>query len=616
MIKTIVFGFSFLLLSLYVNCQGLVCSSTIVALRDSLDAVNYTTPQMLETDKWKIIRIGTQAEWDGLGDILKNELEKGERYIKFCVQAKELLLPLKPHSILNLNYPDANIKIVAINTTLLPEGKTFSYNDEDAISNGHFWSLPYNNFNYNDIIIDKSGNELPLREDVKRVSENIIKVHGIKNSIDQDDIWKFKVELPDLTEEKCKDFYVLMTRDWTSARHKVVKVQEGWLYYHLDTEDLHSDRNPNVDLIQYGLLPRYRLINNPVGKGVHYVGGRIYVPCKYKKIHINKGGYLFHMGDCHFNSFELTGFNFNGLGCCPIGVYHSTFKVGMFIHHNVFTNLSSLAVSAAWNENVVINDNTICNTRVNAIESSGKNSTIRGNHLKNIGWMLNTRAIISGGENVHICDNIIEDFNYAAIACGSRAATRDSVRLTYIIERNLIRYSKEYKNNYHTHTLADGGAIYIGPQCTRGIIRNNVIEDIIGIHSNRGIFLDDGAKNLAIYGNMIINTGNSYDIDLRYSNSLSKEIPDFNSYNCVFHNIITGGYRFEDAGANSHCIGGQNLLLGIGSFRKTKMDLYRHVKDIEIKGCKIKKGKLAMPKQYTNLLDSICVDGSVRKYIL
>ena len=32
---------------------------------------------------------------------------------------------------------------------------------------------------------------------------------------------------------------------------------------------------------------------------------------------------------------------------------------------------------------------------------------------------------------------------------------------------------------------------------------------------NRGIFCDDGASNISIYGNVILNTPNSYCIDLR-----------------------------------------------------------------------------------------------------
>ena len=327
---------------------------------------------------------------------------------------------------------------------------------------------------------------------MKCIKGNIIKVQG-----GQDDLWKFKVELPNLTEEECEDFYVLMTRDWTSSRHKVEKVEDGWLYYHLDSEDLHSDINPNVDWTHYQVRPRYGFINNPTSNGIHIKGGKIYIPVrsKYGDIRINKGGHMINFDHCHFNTLEITGFKLNGCGnATPIGNYNSRFEEGAFIHHNMFSNLSSLAIGTAFNENVSIYDNVITNTRAGAIYADGKNINVYSNTLSNIGWMLNSRAVTLSGENVNVFDNTFQDFNYAAIATGSRRPNSDGIKLTFVIEHNLFEYTAQYSKNKLWHTLADGGAIYVGPQCTRGIIRYNVIKNYGGIHSNRGVFIDDGGK--------------------------------------------------------------------------------------------------------------------------
>ena len=93
------------------------------------------------------------------------------------------------------------------------------------------------------------------------------------------------------------------------------------------------------------------------------------------------------------------------------------------------------------------------------------------------------------------------------------------------------------------------------------------MENIKGIHSNRGIFLDDGAKNLAIYGNMILNTANSYDIDLRYCKTYAAGIPDHNTNNCMFDNILTGTYRFQDGGTGSNCVEGENPVVSSSKFQ-------------------------------------------------
>lgn len=589
------------LLASFLSCYSFaqsVSSEKIEFLRDSLDNINLNIPPFPHFERMKSFYVKTQDDWDNLEDLLHSCLKSGERNIEIRVTGKNIVFGQERKVIVNWNYPDANIRIVGNKAQMHPYGFTFKRCDRGANLDNGYYSLPYTEFDINDIVIDKKGKEISLREETKQVSGDIEKGSGNK-----DDVWRFKIDLPDISEEQCKDFYVLMTRDWTSARHKVVSVQGGWLYFHLDSEDLHDDRNPNVDWTKYKVRPRYTLINNPVSKGLHFVDGRIYIPKQYQQVRVNKGGQLITFAYCHFNSLDITGFKLNGCGNgTPFGVYSSTFENGAYIHDNCFSNMSSLAVSTAFNKNVVIANNTITNTRVAAISGSGCNTTISGNVLRNIGWMLNTRAIAGGGENLHICDNIIEDFNYSAITCGSRASNDNAEVLTYIIERNKIKLSRQFTNNYIVNTLADGGGIYIGPQCTWGIIRNNVVVNIKGIHSNRGIFLDDGSKNLSIYKNVILNTANSYDIDLRLSNTLASDIPDYNTNNRVFYNVMSGGYRFEDNGSESNCYGGQNVLLGTGEVQKIVLDVSNISRDFDKEGIQVLREKGVIDKHVKTII--------------
>ena len=584
------------------SCSTAVAQSTeIAALRDSLDAVQLPVPEEFQsfgfkshvTGRWKVISICKQSRWDNLEMLLMEALNNGDRNIEIRITGKDIAFGEGKKVIQDWKFPDANIRIAEKGGNMIPYGEKINKSSRaeqaEGLGGSRFWVMPYDNFSLNDIYLDSNGDEVLIREDVHQVSGDIEKV--------DEDVWKFRIDLPNLTEAQCKDFYVLMTRDWTSARHNVIKVEDGWLYYHLDSDDIHSDRDPNVDWKQYKERPRYRLINNPVGDGLHVTTGKIYIPWNHKSVRVCKGGRLITFAYCYFNSLEITGFHLNGCGeGSAFGVYSSMFNHGAFIHHNTFTNMSSMAVSAAYNKNVVISDNTITNTRIQAISGGGINTTICRNRLKNIGWMFNTRAITGSGENLHICDNVIEDFNYSAIACGSTTPNEKAVPLTYIIERNEIRLTEEFTDNYLQNTLADGGGIYIGPQCRWGIIRYNVVENIKGIHSNRGIFLDDGVKNLAIYGNYIRNTANSYDIDLRYSTKYSQGIPDHNTNNVMFSNIMTGGYRFQDAGSESKCLGGENMLLGTGEFQKTIAESFGAVKDVKH-------------------IDDAKIDGFVRKFL-
>ena len=587
------------------SCSTAVAQSTeIAALRDSLDAVQLPLPEEFQsfgfkshvTGRWKVISICKQSRWDNLEMLLMEALNNGDRNIEIRITGKDIAFGEGKKVIQDWKYPDANIRIAMKGGNMIPYGEKINKSSRaeqvEGSGGSRFWVMPYDNFSLNDIYLDSNGDEVLIREDVRQVSGDIEKVNEY--------VWKFRIDLPKLTEAQCKDFYVLMTRDWTSARHKVVKVEDGWLYYQLDSDDIHSERDPNVDWKQYRVRPRYRLINNPVGVGMHIADGKIYIPWDNKSVRVCKGGTLITFAYCHFNYLEITGFSINGCGEGNVlGVYSSIFNLGAYIHHNTFTNISSTAISAAFNKNVVISDNTITNTQLQAISGGGINTTICRNRLKNIGWILNTRAITGGGENLHICDNVIEDFNYSAIACGSTTPNEKAEKLTYIIERNVVRLTKEFTNNYIQNSLADGGGIYIGPQCTWGIIRNNVVENIKGIHSNRGIFLDDGAKNLAIYGNYVINTANSYDIDLRYSTGYKLGIPDHNTNNIIIQNFITGYYRFEDGGRNSRCVGGENVV--------------KNNKDEDIR-VKTKVSIIGRRRDFDDF-NSIPVDGFIKSYI-
>ena len=580
-------------------------------LKDSLESIIYPVPVIKKVTFEKTIIVSKQNELESLGNILKDELEKGYRNIEIRISGNGLVAPEKAHPIYGLDYSDANICISCNLAMIMPDGIELKRNNSCVYREGKFWVAPFDQFDLGNVIIDKKGNELSLGEEV-REAESLIEplvINGQKT-------WRMQTDLPDVDENKSKDFYIAITRVWTSTRHQVLKVNDGWLYFSQETTDPQSRQEPNVDYKLYGIHTRYQLINSPVSKGVHIVDGKIYIPRKYGKIKINKGGSIIQLSQCHFNSCEITSFRLNGYSKSPFSVFNCTFDEGLFVHHNSFTNLASLALSTIGSENVCFCDNKITNARGRTIGFNATNFTICRNHLKNIGSMYNINAIAAGGERVHICDNIIEDFNYSAINCGSRAASRDSVRLTYIIEHNVIKLGKEYRNDYVKNTLADGGAIYIGPSCTYGIIRHNVIQDIKGIDGNRGIFLDDGVKNLAIYGNLIINTENYYDIDLRRYDKLKSEIPDYNTNNSIFNNIITGGYRFEDTGKDSHCIGGQNILLGIGPYQNNTIDLMNKVDDIYLNKCTFSNGKVVIPRGYKEIINSLVVDSLLYKFIV
>lgn len=97
--------------------------------------------------------------------------------------------------------------------------------------------------------------------------------------------------------------------------------------------------------------------------------------------------------------------------------------------------------------------------------------------------------------------------------------------------------------------LSDSGAIYISTNNQKCTVRFNTIKNIGGHGSNRGIFCDDGAYNLSIYGNIISKIENSYDIDSRNCTNITyRKTPDkynFNTNNFIAYNICEKSIKVE-----------------------------------------------------------------------
>lgn len=78
---------------------------------------------------------------------------------------------------------------------------------------------------------------------------------------------------------------------------------------------------------------------------------------------------------------------------------------------------------------------------------------------------------------------------------------------------------------------------------------------------NRGIFCDDGASNISIYGNVILNTPNSYCIDLRRVKDHKASLKN-NSNSIMANNLVDGAVRFQGyEGEDRHVLKGQNTVI-------------------------------------------------------
>lgn len=595
---------------LIMSCSSLEGQSKeldVASIKDSLDKITLPNPIYRQYEADIVLHIGNQEEWDNIAKTIIHLLKQGKQNISVEVDAESLVYGKRIQMLSDLDYPKANVRIHANNTKMVPSGPTFER--VNSITEGMFYVYEYSDYNKYDVLFDDKEKPLTLYEQVFMINNPIEEVPstGTEDVLNRDGtlykkvskVWRFKTDLPDIREKRCKGFQILLTHNWTTMIHQVLKVESGYLYFYLKSNKSTTLRkktmDPNVDMKYYHAYPRCRYLNCPVSKGIHVISNKIFIPKNIKAVTIGKGARLFTIRNTKLNSLEISGFDVIGAGnSACISVSRSQFTDQMWVRDNSFSNLSNSAVKISDGENVSICMNTVKDTRGNAIACNGKNISVFENHLNDIGFMCQTMAIQFSGTDIHVFDNTIEDFYKSAIGCGSRDSSKV---LTYIIERNLIRLNPNFLAHYKECTVADGGGIHIRPQNTSGLIRYNVVQDITGIGSNRGIFLDDGAKNLSIYGNLITGTANSYDIDLRYCTTYKEVIPDHNTNNIIIQNIMTGVYRFEESATHPSCIVGENVLLGLQNRTKQdKVSIARRVAD-------------------ANSVEGITMDGFVKKYM-
>ena len=178
-----------------------------------------------------------------------------------------------------------------------------------------------------------------------------------------------------------------------------------------------------------------------------------------------------------------------------------------------------------------------------------------------IGWN-NTRCVYLRSEDFTVADSEFVDFAYGAIGFGVWFGNKQVRPVTGVVERNHIHYTKAYFDDYAKHTLMDGGAISVTTKCDGVTIRDNWIHDYVGMRQNRGIFLDDGARNVKIYGNVILNIPNSFCIDSRRVGRVEDKAGKTNLNNEIAGNVMDGPYKLEGReGEENGCVQGTNVIL-------------------------------------------------------
>lgn len=419
--------------------------------------------------------------------------------------------------------------------------------------------------------------------------------------------------IKDYSESECMQVFIFTSQSYRAKSYKVKYIKSNYVYFIAD--DLASlwgtNYNINFDYVitQKKEHTRFKLCNIP-GESENYVrNGKIILSNKYKRVYQCNIKTLFHFSKSNLRYVEVKGFNICGNRATYrnhpqslIYLANSSFQSGFYVHDCTFSSLKSQAMNASNTCNIQLSNNKLKYLYDQGfdIDNSCSDIYITYNEFSYCGLDLDIDGCVRcAGRNYYIGYNTFQNFGYSAIKLGNYHCNNDVQGSKGVAEYNNIYYTDDYVEAKHEYTMMDSGAIYLFTQNEKAIVRYNRICNYTGMNGNTGIYLDDGAYNVIIYGNVVLNIHNDRNIYSRRSAieenaSSSKTVTTSNTGNVILYNIVDGPCMFVANETNSNCYQGYNVVLNdnnasdwanvIENFDKTEEDFQVHVEDIAPNG--------------------------------
>lgn len=380
-------------------------------------------------------------------------------------------------------------------------------------------------------------------------------------------------ELGGVSNVDCTNAYIRVTSWFTSYLYRVSKIADDYVYFTADNLALgypqYGNYNINYDYTVGKILPRFRLVNLPLG-GCEIVSTAQGLVNKSSErfVHQCEAGFFIFFQNCELKHLMIEGFNI--IGCranCQVFRFRSLKAESILLNKTTLSAARGFAIYAESTDNITIRNCEFHDNYKDVISFSNTcdNTVVNNNKFYNNGkGIVNSFCIICRGGNYLIKNNDIRDFNYGAIGVGVWYKASEGSKPSYgVVERNHIYYSSPYIADKALWTMVDGGAIYAWTKNDGAVIRHNFIHDYDGMDSNRGIYCDDGANNCSIYGNIILNIGNCRSIDLRRSKTMENAPVGqrSNENNHIFANVFNNQFLFEGRDNDSTSVVGGNIIL-------------------------------------------------------
>ena len=587
----------------------MICSSVSIAARPKKSAAHAeyekyekvkTKQKLTNTPRFcraEQINVTSQKEFDDIMVTINKAISHGSTRIVVTFNPQRYYFKERHIDFAKMDRPDVAIKFEGKGAYFV--GSNRQYKTGDAFEGDFDYTMAYVDENLRPVSFWGQMHTTGRALEVVNQTTKLCRIHyeGVK----------------DFSEKECQQAYIFTSQSFRAKYFKVKYIRSGYVYFIAD--DLAplwgSDWNINFDYLisRKKEHTRFKLCNVP-GESENYIkDGRIYLSNDIKSVSQCNVKTLFHLSKSNLQYVEVMGFNI----CGNRATYHnhpqsliylaqSSFQSGFYVHDCTFSSLKSQALNASNTNNIQLSNNKLeyLYDQGFDIDNSCSNIYITNNEFSYSGLDLDIDGCVRcAGREYYIGHNIFRNFGYSAIKLGNYHCNIDVQGSKGVVEYNNIYYTDDYVEAKNEYTMMDGGAIYLYTQNEQAIIRYNRICNYTGMYANTGIYLDDGAYNVIIYGNVVLNILNDRNIYSRRAaiernSSSSKTVTSSNTGNVILYNVVDGPCMFVANETNSNCSQGYNVVLNennkrdwtnvIENFDNIEEDFQIHVNDIASNG--------------------------------
>ncbi len=406
--------------------------------------------------------------------------------------------------------------------------------------------------------------------------------------------------------------YILITKWFTSGIYKINRVNDDYIFFTaIDTRfrDQYGEYDVNYDYIYDKSFPRYKLFPSKGSTNDCYV-------CDATT--------FLHLKDCSIGSLSMRGISFvGGSDNSAVVLFDGLNAESVNISKCRFIALRNTAISISGASNICINKCEFerCYTDVITADERCCSVTITNCKWNKCGLLLNNPScIIMACQGYLIKNNLFVDFYGRALTLGVYYSKGETVHTYGEVVGNEFCFTLSFFENAEKELLKDNGAIYVNTINDNLIIRNNYIHDFVGAGDNRGVFLDDGARNVKVLGNVIVRVPKGHSISSRRVKTVERIAGLANVGNVIQENIFEGTVRFEgnEIETNGCTYGPNYVLLGedIVPPMKQLLNISTKAEDIVIKYAGQKHCKITLNSNCKRILRKSQEWKGIKKYVL